>query len=143
MGKAKYKGSREQLELLRTSATERKRVFKDLCNHIKAGYSLDCFSTISEITILEWLKVYKDEFIEEDLYNAMREGKQGWESIGRRQSTGECLGNSRAWFYNMAHRYKWSDRVQVESDNKHAVSVNIVSYASQQVPSTSFNTLDT
>lgn len=132
MGKAKINSVQESKRLFEASSEERRKIFRALCLHVRAGYSVDCFSKMSEQRVFDCLKLYKEEFILEEFEQAMREGKQGWEQIGRRQANGECLGNSRSWFYNMAQRYKWSDRVQVESDNKHAVSVNIVSYASQQ-----------
>ena len=75
------------------------------------------------------LKNYKEEFCEEELALALRDGKQGWESIGRRQSEGTCLGNSRSWYYNMAARYKWSDRMHIESETKGTLNVNVVQYS--------------
>jgi hypothetical protein len=107
---------------------ERRKIFKELLTHIEAGYSINCFPAISETTIDKWMKLYSKEFNEEDLQAAIRKGQAGWEIIGRRQSTGECLGNSRSWFYNMAHRYKWSDKVDVSLEHKGQVNISVVNY---------------
>ena len=85
----------------------------------------------------KYLEIYPEEFIWEDLEEAMRKGRQYWEHLGKRQADGTCLGNSRTWYYNMANRYGWAEKQQIETDNKHAIAVNVVSYASQKVSSNS------
>ena len=87
---------------------------------------------MSPNTIKRYLEAYKEEFVQEELEDAMREGKQTWEDIGHKQATGNCLGNSRTWYYNMSNRYGWSDRQHVETEHKGAVSVNVISYATQK-----------
>ncbi len=68
----------------------------------------------------------------------MREGRQAWEEIGHKQANGQCLGNSRTWFYNMANRYGWRDKIEVEAEHKGQVQVQVVSYASsKQAPGVS------
>ncbi len=133
--KGKKLSCQERTEKLERDASYRKQIFKDLLVHISKGFSLDCFSALSENTIRTYIKQYPTEFVQEELEQAMRDGKESWEQIGYRQSNGSCLGNSRSWFYNMAHRYKWSDRVQVEAEHKGQVAVNVVSYASTKAPS--------
>lgn len=114
-------------------AIERRAIFKELLEHIRGGYSLDCFSVLSDVTIRSWLELYKEEFVREELDNAMRQGKQGWENIGRKQANGDCLGNSRSWYYNMSNRYGWRDKVDIEAEHKGNLQVNVVSYASSKV----------
>lgn len=111
---------------------ERRKVFKELVCHIQAGYSLNCFGPLSPDAIRKYLKVYPKEFIEEELQAAMRLGQSGWEEIGRKQSNGTCLGNSRSWYYNMANRYGWREKVDITAEHKGQVQVQVVSYASQQ-----------
>lgn len=130
--RGKKLSAREQKEKLESDANERKKVFKELLAHIRAGYSLDCFSACSDTTIRTYLKEYPNEFDSEEFYEALRDGKQGWEEIGRKQATGACLGNSRSWYYNMANRFGWSEKAQIETKNDHTVSVNVVSYASKK-----------
>lgn len=117
------------IEELEQSKTLREKTFKELCKHLRGGYSMDCFQRCSENTLKSMCERYPEEFREDELLEAVREGKKGWEAIGRRQAEGTCLGNSRAWFYNMAHRYQWSERTQVEVKSEGTLAVNIVSYA--------------
>lgn len=111
---------------------ERRKVFKELLAHLENGYSLDCFPTLSDTSIKDYLKRYPDEFNEEEFVKALRNGKLGWEDIGRRQANGSCLGNSRSWYYNMVNRYSWHEKAQVETKNEHQVQVNVVSYATKK-----------
>jgi hypothetical protein len=128
--KGKRLSASERRARIETDITERRKVFAELCNHIREGYSLDCFPALSEKTVKLYLDLYKEEFVREDLDNAMRQGKVGWENIGRRQANGECLGNSRSWYYNMSNRYGWRDKVDIEAEHKGNLQVNVVSYAS-------------
>lgn len=120
----------EKQEKLETDAKERERVFKLLLTHLGKGYSMDCFVELSANTIKRYLNTFKEEFVQEELDTAIREGKQTWETIGARQANGQCLGNSRSWFYNMANRYGWRDKIDVEAEHKGQLAINIVSYAS-------------
>ena len=113
-------------------SAERKKIFAELCSHVKGGYSLQCFPPVSEHTIREWLKAYPEEFIEEELALALRAGQSGWEEIGRKQSNGSCLGNSRSWYYNMVNRYGWREKVDVTAEHKGAVQVQVINYSSQR-----------
>ena len=130
--KGRKLSNKERREKLEKDKEYRRAVFKELCDHLSKGYSLDCFSALSDKSVLEYLKLYPEEFIQEEMQDSMRKGKVLWEGIGYRQAVGECLGNSRSWYYNMSNRYGWKDKVDVEAEHKGQVSVNIVSYASQQ-----------
>ena len=130
--KGKKLSHKERVEKLEADSTERKRVFKELCDHLARGYSLDCFGPLSVISINKYLKSFPLEFVQEELENAMRSGKEYWETIGSKQANGQCLGNSRTWFYNMSNRYGWRDKIDVEAEHKGQLAVNIVSYASSK-----------
>lgn len=130
--KGKKLSAKERRELIESNKTERAKCFKDLLAHVRTGYSIDCFGPISETMIRKYLKDYPEEFIEEDLLNAIRDAKGYWEGLGRRQADGTCLGNSRSWYYNMVNRYGWREKVQVEAEHSGNVNVNVVSYASQK-----------
>lgn len=132
MAKGKKLTSLERRALLDSSPSERRACFKRLLNHVRQGYSLDCFSDLSLNSILEFLKSYPLEFPAGELEDAKRDGKQGWEAIGRRQSDGTCLGNSRSWYYNMSNRFGWRDKIDVEAEHKGSVNVNVVNYASKK-----------
>lgn len=130
--KGKKLSYKERMAKLAQDKNERRRIFRDLCKHVEAGYSLDCFRELSHVTIGEYLTTYPEEFVREELDEAMRAGKETWEGIGRRQATGDCLGNSRSWYYNMSNRYGWSDKQKVEAEHKGQVSVSVVNYATMK-----------
>lgn len=134
MAKKMKMRAKEIKEKLESDANFRKKIFDLLLEHLRDGYSIDCFSFLSDTTIYQYLKTYKDEFVEEDLIIALREGKEGWEDIGRRQSLGTCLGNSRSWYYNMSARYKWSDRMHIDSETKGTLNVNVIQYSKPTQP---------
>lgn len=130
--KGKKVGAKERLERLEKDKKERAKVFAALLKHVRAGYSLDCFGPLSVGSIRSMLKRFSNEFCEEELEHAIREGKAFWEDIGRRQSNGSCLGNSRSWYYNMVNRFGWREKVDIAAEHKGEVSVNVVSYASKK-----------
>lgn len=129
MKKKQKLGIRERIALLNSSAPARRKCFQGLINHLVSGFSIDCYGEVSEKTIEEFLVRYPDEFVLEELQDAMRRGKAGWERIGRQQADGSCMGNSRSWQYNMINRYKWTDRTEVKSDVNSNVSIQVISYA--------------
>lgn len=110
----------------------RRQMFVDLLRHVEGGYSLDSFEGCSDDSVRKYLKLYKDEWNQEELEQAQRKGKGLWENIGFRQANGECIGNSRSWYYNMANRYGWREKLDIEAEHKGQVQVNVVSYASQR-----------
>lgn len=116
----------------KTNVDVRRAVFKKLLSHLRQGYSIDSFEMLAPQAIQEYIKEFPDEFIASEIERATRAGKNEWESIGKRQATGDCLGNSRSWYYNMANRYGWREKVDIEADHKGSVSINVVSYASSK-----------
>lgn len=130
--KGKKLSYKERIDKLEADKTERKRIFRELCAHVEKGYSLDCFVPLSVNSIRRYINVFKDEFIQEELDEAMRQGKVYWETIGDKQANGQCLGNSRSWYYNMANRYGWRDKIDIEAEHKGQLAVNIVSYSSKK-----------
>lgn len=132
MAKGKKPSIGEQKAKLSNDPVMRRQVFKEICDHVAQGKSLDCYYLLSIESIYEYMKKYPLEFIEEDLKAALRKGKDGWEDIGRRQANGSCLGNSRSWYYNMANRYGWREKIDIEAEHKGSVAVNVVSYASEK-----------
>lgn len=130
--KGKKLSAKERLAKLEESKSERAKVFKELLKHLGMGYSLECFALLSVTSIRSMLKTYPEEFVEEDLEDAIRSGRIYWEGLGRQQANGTCMGNSRTWYYNMANRYGWRDKLDIEAEHKGNVSVNVVSYASKK-----------
>ncbi len=126
---------KERVSKLESDSIERRRVFKLLLDHVARGYSIESFSELSPNSIKSYLNLFKEEFVQEELEEAQRLGRQAWEDIGYKQANGQCLGNSRTWFYNMSNRYGWRDKIEVEAEHKGQVSVNVISYATSK-PST-------
>lgn len=135
-GEVKMKGRKDTIlereRKIAASSSERRKIFKELLRHIESGFSLESFGPLSDVSIKKYLKTYPEDFIEEELEEAMRKGRSGWEMIGKKQATGECLGNSRSWYYNMANRYGWREKVDLVAEHKGQVNVSVVSYASTQ-----------
>ena len=131
MAKGKKMTWREKQELFHSSADYRKEVFEGLLKHLADGYSIDCYSGFSEPTIMEAAKKYPLEFDLGAIHDAQMDGKAYWETLGKRQADGSCMGNSRTWYYNMAHRYRWSDRQQIDHNVNGQLSVNVVNYHKQ------------
>lgn len=125
--------TQERNEKLENDKGERRKLFKELLAHVEMGLSMESFGPLSEVSIKKYLTVYPEEFIAEELDEAKRRCRGYWEQIGRRQSNGECLGNSRTWFYNMANRFGWREKIEVEAEHKGQVQVNVVSYATHKV----------
>lgn len=119
----------KDIRAMSASAEGRKKIFENLCKHLSKGFSMDSFEELSYNTIQEYLKIYSSEFKIEELHDSLRKGKLMWETIGYKQATGECLGNSRSWYYNMSNRYGWRDKVDVEQDTKGTLTVNVVNYS--------------
>lgn len=127
--KGKKLSYKERVEKIKTNASERRKVFNSLLEHLRGGLSVEAFPLINHRVIREIIKNHPLECPVEELEHAIDEGRAFWEKLGRRQADGSCAGNSRTWFYNMANRYGWSDRQHVENKHDGQVNVNIVSYA--------------
>lgn len=110
----------------------RAEVMKSYAEHLESGFKGESFQ-IDKKLIEKCYQAYTQEFesMGIDLSASEREGYRFWESIGRAQALGECLGNARAWTYNMANRYGWRDRQETDAKHTGNVAVSIVSYGSQ------------
>ena len=130
--KGKKITNRERVARLAEDKNERRKIFKELCEHVERGLSLESFAPLSDVSVKKYLNLYPEEFIQEEFEEARRKGRDWWENIGRRQAMGDCLGNSRTWYYNMANRYGWREKIDIEAEHKGQVSVNVISYATQK-----------
>ena len=70
--KGKKLSVKERMQKVEQDKNERRKIFRELCAHVRAGYSLDCFGPLSEVSIRTYLKKYPEEFIGEELENAMK-----------------------------------------------------------------------
>ena len=108
----------------------REQLCIELCAHLAEGYSFECFPKCEKTRLARLIEAFKEEFPHQALDKARQMGQYDWESIGKRQADGRCLGNSRSWFYNMANRYGWRDKVDLQADTKGSLSVQVVNYSS-------------
>lgn len=127
--KLSYKERKEKLE---SDAGERRKLFKQLQDHVAQGLSVESFPEVTKNTLKSYFERYPNEFCMEELELSLLKGRVAWEEIGYRQANGQCLGNSRTWYYNMMNRYGWTEKAQVETEHKGSVNVNIVSYATRK-----------
>lgn len=130
--KGKKLSHKERLEKLESDSAERRKVFKELQDHVAQGLSVESFPELSVTSIREYFKRYPEEFDQDELEKSLRKGRVWWESIGTAQANGSCLGNSRTWYYNMVNRYGWHEKAQIETEHKGNLNVNIVSYSSRK-----------
>ena len=120
---------KERLKRLEDSQAERVKLMRALCDHLERGLSLDCFGFIGKSSLKRLLDTFTEDFSKEELEVASQKGRETWELIGYKQATGQCLGNSRSWYYNMANRYGWRERIDIEAEHKGNVIVEVVNYA--------------
>jgi hypothetical protein len=123
---------KERLVKLESDKLERRRLCKAFCDHLEEGLSKESFSIVHHQTIERYMKVYPEEFPQEEIELSQLRGREFWERLGRRQASGDCLGNSRTWYYNMANRYGWREKIDIEAEHKGSVNVNVVSYVSSK-----------
>lgn len=123
---------KERMEKLTNDPIFRRKTFKDFLAHLERGFSADCFPDLSIVSIREFFQRYPDEFNAFDYDESCRKAKGLWESIGYKQSIGECFGNSRSWYYNMSNRYGWRDKIDAEVEHKGNLNVNIVNYGASK-----------
>lgn len=137
--KGKKLSIKERMAKLEGDKAERKKIFKELLDHVSSGLSMESFGPLSLTSVKTYLSSYPEEFVQEELDNAIRNSRSYWEDIGKRQANGQCLGNSRTWFYNMANRFGWREKLEVEAEHKGQVNINVVSYATQKARQDSEN----
>jgi len=124
--KIKTQSYKQFLVALKTDKELQTLVSHELLQHVRDGFSLDSFKFLSVSEIGEAVK--EGWVCEKELEKATREGKGYWEGLGRAQSNGTCIGNSKSWYYNMSNRYGWRDRFDVASEHKGNIEVSVVSY---------------
>lgn len=118
----------ERARIFASDAGARRKSFDRLIRHVKEGYSIRCWGEYSEKTVKAFLDTYPDEWDTEELERAQCDGMRYWEGLGRAQSDGTCMGNSKSWIYNMVNRYGWTDRSEVKQEQTGGIEVRVVNY---------------
>lgn len=75
---------------------------------------------ISRDTFYRWCKEHKR--FNEAYQRGLELSEAWWEKLGRAGSLGTQKINAVTWIFNMKNRFKWSDRTQIESEGKVAIS---------------------
>lgn len=125
---AKVTPSTVRYKLAVDSQEERTKIREELVTHLAKGLSIDSYIGLSKNHMKKLVDLYQQEFVGDDIDQAIQQGLLYWEELGRSQADGSCLGNSRTWYYNMSNRYGWSERSEVKSESKHNHTVNVVKY---------------
>lgn len=95
----------------------RKAACDRFCDHIRQGFSMDCFPEASARTIRHYAKAYPEDFPAEKLEAAAREGLLVWEQLGLQGAKGEIAKfSATAWMFNMKNRAGWRDRQETRSE---------------------------
>lgn len=128
MVKGKKLRYRELQARLHESADERRRLAAKLQAHLSQGFSVDSFPEVTRGTLKRLFELYPEEFDSDERELATLKGMLFWENVGKKQATGECLGNSQAWRFNMSARYGWTDKIDVTAKHSGAVAVEVVNY---------------
>ncbi len=95
----------------------RKAACARFCDHIRQGFSMDCFPEASARTIRHYAKAYPEDFPAEKLEAAAREGLLVWEQLGLQGAKGEIAKfSATAWMFNMKNRAGWRDRQETRAE---------------------------
>lgn len=121
----------DRQKLIENDEKYRREIFERLLKHVREGFSLSSFDEMGEATVKRYFEKYPDEFSLDEYEAAQRAGMRFWEGVGKKQACGDCMGNSRTWYYIMANRYGWREKVELKADHSGEIQVQVVSYASQ------------
>lgn len=103
------------------TSKDRKIVFEKILEHVRSGYSPDCFPGIGIKTIWLYIEKFPDDFPAGELMAAGREGLYGWQRIGRSQALGRgdaAKGKTAALFMFMENLYRWMHRQDLTNDGE-------------------------
>ena len=84
-------------------------------------------------TFLLYCAKYPNEFPTDMIEQARRERMLFWERIGIEGTTGKIQGyNSRSWEFNMKNRFRWSEKIELESRGNVVTSISFVERKSKK-----------
>lgn len=89
------------------------------CEHIKKGFSDASFPDCEPKTFKRYLRLYPEDFDTDQIAECRRIRLLYWEASGIAGMSGKLPGfNANSWKYNMANRFGWSDRQQLDVNDK-------------------------
>lgn len=129
--KVSYNRHNKFAEKFKTSQ-QRKKLLNDYIEHISAGFSDKSFIPCDMDTFSEYCKRYPNDFPTDIIEQNRRKRLLFWERIGIEGTTGKLAGyNSRSWEFNMKNRFKWSEKIEVESTGNVVTSISFVERESE------------
>jgi len=104
---------------------QRKKLLTEYLNHISGGYSDKSFTLCDMDTFVNYCNKYPNDFPTDMIEKGRRERMFFWEKIGIEGTTGKLHGyNSRSWEFNMKNRFKWSEKIELESRGNIVTSIS-------------------
>ena len=95
--------------------------------HISSGYRDKSFTVCDMDTFTNYCNKYPNDFPTDMIERARRERMLFWERIGIEGTTGKIQGyNSRSWEFNMKNRFRWSEKIELESRGNIVTSISFV-----------------
>ena len=106
---------------------QRKKLLDEYIRHISCGYSDKSFTLCDMDTFIHYCNKYPNDFPTDIIERAKRERLFFWERIGIEGTTGKIPGyNSRSWEFNMKNRFRWSEKIELESRGNVVTSISFV-----------------
>lgn len=104
---------------------QRKKLLTEYLIHISSGYSDKSFTLCDMDTFVNYCNKYPNDFPTDMIEKGRRERMFFWEKIGIEGTTGKLHGyNSRSWEFNMKNRFKWSEKIELESRGNIVTSIS-------------------
>lgn len=104
---------------------QRKKLLTEYLKHISGGYSDKSFTFCDMDTFVNYCNKYPNDFPTDMIEKGRRERMFFWEKIGIEGTTGKLQGyNSRSWEFNMKNRFKWSEKIELESRGNIVTSIS-------------------
>ena len=106
---------------------QRKKLLTEYLAHISSGYSDKSFTVCDMDTFNNYCTKYPNDFPTDMIEQGRRERLFFWEKIGIEGTTGKIQGyNSRSWEFNMKNRFRWSEKIELESRGNIVTSISFV-----------------
>ena len=106
---------------------QRKKLLAEYLTHISSGYSDKSFPVCDMDTFMLYCEKYPNDFPTDIIEQGRRERLLFWERIGIEGTTGKIQGyNSRSWEFNMKNRFRWSEKIELESRGNILTSISFV-----------------
>ena len=121
-----------QASLKYKTPEERKKVFKELCEHLEGGFSFAAFPYLAFDTIKSYCKRFPSDFESEKLQEAINKGRLFWEKLGTNGTSGKIDGfRDKTYQFIMMNKYNMS--INQKSDVKVKAEVNVAELSDEEL----------